>query len=610
MARPKRPPAADRRAPRQLLLPALAAALTLLLRLGFILEMRGTPFSTVSPQMVDAWYYHRQALDILHRSFIGTEVFFLRPLYPYLLAGVYAVFGPSLFAVQLLQALLGSAACLLLHDLTRRLFGRPAAAVAAFGFALAGILIFYTGTLLYVELTVFLGLLVAWLVVIEDKRWWRWPATGLALGLLVICRPEFLVILPIAVLILAGQGRRARPLAVMTAVALAVVAAVPLRNLLVARDPVLFTAHSGINFYYGNNPAADGTWQPAPDLDPAAGFSHERLKLAARVVDGREVAWSRASNHWLRRGLGWLAADPARAGRLLARKFLLFWSDYEVPGNYYPETARASSLVLRFALVGFGLGAALGLVGMAFAWPLRRRAWPAYAFVGVFLASALAFYVMSRLRAPVLPFLLAFAGLAVARLAALARARRFGRLAVGLAAAAALFTGSLLVPADRAGYSSQAWTQQGNIELGRRRAGPALESFRRALAANPGNPSARYSLIILLAGAGRAAEAEAEHRELVRRFAADPATRPLLHLAAGRLAIARRDFPAAAGEYRAAAAADPAAAETWYLLGLVYVSMDSLAAARAALGRALAVDPAHSEARAVLGRLPAGADSP
>ena len=222
------------------LAPGLAVALTFVVRLGFILEVRRLPYATVSPLMVDAWYYHRWALEIVHGNFWGSEVFFLRPLYPYLLAMVYALFGPKVIAVQLVQVVMASVSCLLLYDISRRIFGRAAAAFAAFGFALTGILVFYTGTLLYVEVTILLSLIALELLLVAGNRWWRWLLAGVAFGLLVICRPELLILLP-----------------------LFIIAAVPVRNLLVARDPVLFTGHSGINFYYGNNPQADGTWPEA-----------------------------------------------------------------------------------------------------------------------------------------------------------------------------------------------------------------------------------------------------------------------------------------------------------------------------------------------------------
>lgn len=79
-------PAAGRRPDRPALRPdrlfIATVALTVLLRLLVIIQLRGTPYSTMSPQFVDSWYYHRWAIDIT-RNWVGTDVFFLRPLYPY-----------------------------------------------------------------------------------------------------------------------------------------------------------------------------------------------------------------------------------------------------------------------------------------------------------------------------------------------------------------------------------------------------------------------------------------------------------------------------------------------------------------------------------------------
>ncbi|NIP87451.1 MAG: GlcNAc transferase, partial [Planctomycetales bacterium] len=46
------------------------------------------------------------------------------PFYPYLLAGIYWVFGFSLTAVRFVQAILGGATCSLTYVLGRRLFDR------------------------------------------------------------------------------------------------------------------------------------------------------------------------------------------------------------------------------------------------------------------------------------------------------------------------------------------------------------------------------------------------------------------------------------------------------------------------------------------------------
>lgn len=594
----KRKPSPPQHSPR--LIPALSVGLTLLLRLWFILEMRGTPFSTVSAQMVDAWYYHRWALEILGGNFWGNDVFFLRPLYPYFLAGVYAVFGQHVLPVQIVQAALAGASCWLLYDVTRRLFGTRPAAFAALGYAFCGVLVFFTGTLVYVELTVVFTLLTAWLLLAAGRRWWAWLLAGLAFGLSVVCRPELLVLAPALALWLALRRVGWRDALIAAAGALVVVGAVPLRNYIVARDPVIFTAHSGVNFFYGNNPAADGAWQPAPELHPAAGFSHEMLKRTARTVDGRQLSWSASSNHWLGRGLRYIVTQPGAWLRLELRKLLLFLSDYEVPNNYYLETARARSTALRVAFLSFGMVLALALPGLAWAWRDRRTALPLYLYVAAYLLSALAFYVLSRLRAPVIPFLLAFAGLGLHRLVDAFRSRRAGNGWTGVAAAAAMLAVSLLIPVRRNTYSSQAHAQAANILLAGRELRPAIAELELALDADPGNISARYSLLVSLATAGRVGEAERHYRHLQEAAAASPIARPLARLGAARLAIAGRDFTTAARLYRESLDENPNDAETSYLLGLVYVSIDSLAAAREFLARAVSIDPHHTEARATL----------
>lgn len=633
MSKPKRPTSAieQTQGPGRVWL-FVALALTFVIRLWFVLSMRGQPFSFIGPQYVDSYFYHKWAVEIISGNFWGSDVFFLRPLYPYLLAILYSIFGQHVLPVQLFQTLLATASCFFLFDTTRRMFGARPALFAAFGFALTGILVLYTGTLLYVEITIFLSLLSLWLVLIAGSRLWLWILTGVSFGLLVICRPEMLAVLPFLLLWLwrGPLASRLSPLAsrlgpaLMTAVAFAVIAVVPVRNYIVARDPVLFTAHSGINFYYGNNPAADGTWQPTRELEKGVGFSHERLKQISRTIEGKEVNPSQASAYWTSQGLKFITSRPLAYLRLEARTFLFFLSNYEVPNDYYPETARAASIPLKLAFVNFGLVLALGLAGMFFAWPRRGQVMPAYLFVAAYLLSALVFYVLSRLRAPVFPFLLMFAGYGLSELPEALRKWKSARTAIGLAVAVAVSVGANLIPLQTRTYSAQAWTQMGNIYLTMHKPGPAVNAFNRALVALPNYYYARYCLVLGLASMGRTADAEAEYRDLeravggsaetrnVERLAAartaiaqsagpdDPFRSQALRLASARLAIARRDFATAESLYRASLAEDSTDAETNYLLGLVYISTSNLPAARERLARTVALDPSHDAARAAL----------
>jgi len=618
----------------------VALALTFLIRLWFVLGMRGHPFSTIGPQMLDSHYYHRWAIEIISGNFWGSDVFFLRPLYPYLLALVYAVLGQHILAVQLVQTVFATVSCFLLYDATRRIFGKRPAIFAAFGFALTGILVLYTGALLYVETTVLLSLLFLWLILIAGRRLWLWTLSGVCFGLLVICRPEVLVLLPFLLiwlwrrgaetaltptLSLQGRGRgSARGLVAMTAAAIAVVAIVPVRNYVVARDPVLFTAHSGINFYYGNNPSADGTWQPTREFEKGGGFSHERLAEISRTIEGREVKPSRASAHWTAQGLKFITHQPLSYLRLLGRKLLLFFSNYEVPNNYYPETARAASLPLKLAFVNFGLVLALGLLGMVWAWPKRGQSLPAYLFVAAYLVSALLSYVLSRLRAPAIPFLLMFAGLGLSELVDAIRLRRAARAVAGVAVVVVVCLVSGLIPVKRQDYSAQAWTQSGNVNLEQQDFSKAADAFRRALVALPSYNYARYSLVLALAGAGQTNDAEAELLKIERATAgstdrntilslaaartaiansistASPAWRPARRLADAWVAIADGKLPVAESLYRASLAQDSTDSDAGFLLGLLYVRMDSLAPAREWLTRALLLDPGNNAASTAL----------
>lgn len=600
MSRQSRPPPPR---PAGRLLPLLAAMLTAILRIWFVLSLQNHPYSQPSPQIIDSWYYHNQALSIISGNFWGNEVFFLRPLLPYLLAPFYALFGARLLPFLLFQTVLASISSLLLWDITRRIFNRLAGAIAAFSFALTGILVFYTGTLLYVELTVFLTLLFIWLVLIAGKSRWRWLPAGLVFGLLTICRPELLVLLPALLIWLHRSHTPVRHLLTLSLAALTVIAIVPIRNYLVARDPVLFTAHSGINFYYGNNPSADGTWQPVGELDRAVGFSHEKLKQVSRVINGKVLPWSQASGYWLGQGIEFILSHPLRFLRLLGRKLLLHCANYEIPNNYYPETVRPVSLPLRLSFLNFGFALALGVLGMVWAWQERRRAAPLYLTVAAFLLSSLIFYVLSRLRAPTIPFLLAFAGFAVSEIWSAARRRDYRRLVLGLTITVLLYAGSSLIPVNRREYSGQAWAQIGNIHLQNRQARLARHAFERALSIDSTSVSARYSLIELLCAAGRKNEAALELRRLARDAAGTAAGNTLVHLASARVAIAWQDFPVAAATYQAILAGDSTNATAWYMLGLVYISTGDYQLAADALNRTLRLDPANTDAAAALERL-------
>ena len=82
------------------------------MRLVHVWQIRRAPFFSVL--MGDSRGYDEWARRIAGGDWLGHEVFYQAPLYPYLLGVIYAVAGRHLLLVRIVQAVIGSASCALL----------------------------------------------------------------------------------------------------------------------------------------------------------------------------------------------------------------------------------------------------------------------------------------------------------------------------------------------------------------------------------------------------------------------------------------------------------------------------------------------------------------
>src|SRR5713226_3287997 len=120
-------------------------ATALVVRLAHVWQMRASPFFSVL--MGDSHGYDEWARRIAGGDWLGHEVFYQAPLYPYLLGVVYAAAGRHLPLVRVIQAIVGSASCALLGLATARLFSRRAGLAAGLMLALYAPAIFFDGLL-------------------------------------------------------------------------------------------------------------------------------------------------------------------------------------------------------------------------------------------------------------------------------------------------------------------------------------------------------------------------------------------------------------------------------------------------------------------------------
>ncbi len=555
---------------------------------------------------------------------ISTTPYFRPPGYPYFLAAGYRLLGDSYWTPRALQLLLGLGSCLLLWALGRRAFG-PASALGATALAAVyWVFLFFEGELMAPALLIFL--LLASLFAAARWRDGYTPkralVTGFLVGLTVLVRPNALVLPPVFLLWVLWLGWRRswspRRLAVPSLLFLfgTAVAILPatLRNWTVAGDRVLVTSNAGINFFIGNHQQSDGINPGIPamaELTETRGWESFDYPLVVAGVErkvGQELLHSEVSSYFVRRALEEIRLDPSHLPGLTLRKLALLWGPAEISNNKILEVERETSNILSLS-PGFADVLALALLGSLwlFLWPragFDKRQTKAdeakspgegakelgFLFLLLLLAytaSYVPFFAAARFRLPLVPILMLFAGVALARLLALLGRRRYRPLALALLALAMLRagTGHAWIPYEpdrplwhfRRALAHQEKNQTeeaigelrntldlapshggarlllGDLHAARGELEMAARAYQEAIARTPSSFAARNNLATALMRLGKPAEAIEQWEEALRN---EPDRLTLLNNLA--LTLATQEDPALRDPERALALAEKA----------------------------------------------------
>ncbi|HSF39948.1 MAG TPA: tetratricopeptide repeat protein [Thermoanaerobaculia bacterium] len=524
---------------------AAILALAFALRLAHWWAVRDEPF--FSWLAMDSQEYDRWAREVAAGDWLGSQVFFQAPLYPYFLAVLYTLFGRNLDAVYLTQIAFAVAGVWALYRAGREMGGERVGLAAAGLAAVYGPFLFYDVQLLKESPAVSVTCFLLWALAAArgEATVGRWLGAGVLLGVLVLLRENALLVIPFLLpLAWSRVGRMAGLLrrggALVAGVVLALLP-VMLRNGLVGGDFLPTTFQGGTNFYIGNNPEADGTYQPiVPGKQIPALERREPVRVAEQAL-GRKLSPSEVSRFWLDKSLAWAASHPGDFLRLQVRKLGMFWSWYEWPDAvdyYYVKTL---SPVLGLPLLEFGGATILAVAGLFF---IRRRPGPfapALLFALGWMLSTVIFFLFSRYRLPVVPPLLLLGGAALANRKAVAIA------GLGLTAFAV----------------------------------PALLRFE------PRMDLVHYNLGRLYDEQGRTEEA---HDHYKAAFILNPRDF-LACLNLGNLAARKGDWLTALRFYQRAAAIEPRSDDVQSNLGGVYLAVGDLAEAELRFDRALALNP-------------------
>ena len=628
--------------------PAIVFALALGVRLVHLWQMRESPFFSVL--MGDSRSYDEWARRIAAGDWLGTDVFYQAPLYPYFLGAIYAVFGRDFFVVRLCQAIVGALSCATLSLAAGRLFSRRTGLIAGLGLALYAPAIFFDSLIQKTVLDVFLLCLALFILsrlfdlphgqepgVGITSRVAGWTSLGVVLGTLTLTRENALVFVTVILLwivvrrspsITPSTRQRAIEAAALVLGVATVLVPVAARNYVVGHEILVTTAQFGPNFYIGNNPRSDGTYMSLRPGRGAPEYERQDATELAQHALGRQLTPSEVSSYWSNRAWDFIASQPGAWMRLVGRKLALLWNAGEMLDTESQESHAEWSIVLAIGgwFGHFGLLVPLALLGILATWHERARLWLLYAMTIAYAASVVAFYVFARYRFPLVPFLMLFAaaGLSAlpARVGAWSPARR-AAVMITLAAAAvfvnwpvlsttmmrAVTENNLAVALQEAGRLdaavdhyrrsaeirsdyAPAYNNMGTALRAEGRIDDAVAAYRRALDTMPDYADAHYNLANALLDQNRPLEA-ADHLRLARQLLPGSAG---IHNNLGKALAEQGRVEEAALELRQAVALEPDSATAHRNLGNVLATRGDVSEALAHLQRAFEIDPGDAEA--------------
>jgi tetratricopeptide (TPR) repeat protein len=635
--------------------------LALAVRLLHVWQIRRAPL--FAELMGDSRSYDEWAQRIAAGDWIGHDVFYQAPLYPYFLGAVYAIAGRDLLVVRVIQAVLGSVACVCVALAGRTFFSPGIGAAAGVILALYAPAIFFDGLIQKSTLDVVFLSVALWMMsrtynaehaehagkkcsrrVLRVLRGssLQWLLLGLAIGALSLTRENAIVFtIVIGIWLLVEFSPRAPVVASFLAGLAIVILPVAIRNSIVGGGFYVTTAQFGPNFYIGNNPNADGTYQSLRFGRGAPEYERQDATEIAERDLGRSLTPAEVSGYWTDRALDFITGRPAEWLRLTARKIALLVNATEMLDTESQESYAEWSLPLRVTgIVGhFGVLVPLAVFGIIAVWPTRARWWVLAAMLSAYAASVVMFYVFARYRYPLVPMLVLFAaaGMIAAgdemwrwvrrRPGATVGSMRWPALAAVAAAAVAAnwpilsrdvmrsitehnlgaalqadgrydealehYRRALALQPDYApAYNNMASTFRAKGDVRQ-----AVSTYEQALRVRPDYPEAHYNLANALLDAGKSEEA-VDHFE--RALQSMPASADV-HNNLGIALAAHGKLKEAAAEFRDALRLDPNSAKAHRNLG------DTLAALGAAdesidhLRQAVKIDPSDAAAHYDLG---------
>jgi tetratricopeptide (TPR) repeat protein len=597
----------------------LVFVVVFLLRMFVLDRLSRSPF--LLPSGGDMHFYDDWAQRILHGQIREQVAFYGLPGYPYLLALFYKFFGHNPFVPGLVQAGIDAGIAVLIYRLalrtclvTSRLWkfavqdqSRTVGMIAALGWALFVPAQAYSVILMPTVWFVFLFWFVVWWIVKNDDPPTRKECfwLGLLIGFTAMGVATILSLLPLvlAALLLKSEAgpepsrridnrKRGRRIALGAALLLGGVGLGTspcwIHNCFIARDPVLLSAHSGINFWIGNNPTANGYPCFPPGLRAGQAAMLEDSISQAEVAAGHSLKRSEVSAYWSAEAKNYIVGRFGDWLKLVARKLRNFWNAFQYDDLSIITNLREQGVVLPG--IYLGLIAALAIPGMLFGWWTAPRSRWVIAGILVSMVALLPVFITERYRLVAVPGLLIFAAFGLSVLWQSLGVNHFQVATLYLALLVAS-TGLVVWPQKDASlwaldaYNS-GWQalESNNLDLADKKLGIAYAYV------------SDNTEIVFALGNLRLAQANPDAAAAFYRaaLAIDPKHKGALNNL-GVLELERGRYGDAELWFRRAKDVDPRNAKTYYLLAKTFLAESNRPAATNAIEKAIKLNPEQRE---------------
>jgi len=586
--------------PRGWLPPLTVFAVAFLVRFLYFFEISGDSF--LSNPVLDANFYYHWAWRIVTIGG-GKEPFLLNPGYAYLLSLIYRVFGTNTWIVSVVQFIVGALSAVLVYSIGTRVFDRKVGLLAGMICAGFGPFVFYEGLLVnfaWINLFNLLALLLL-IKAVDTNSFCLGLFSGGLIGLSALFRPNILLFAGLVGLYIIFIKRQwLRLLAALATGVLIALSPCLIRNYIVLSKPVISSVSSGINFYIGNHPSANGTNGAMRAIGVQSRHPRYMLGFFMRQAEnklGRNISYTEMDRYWLKTGLTFVVSHPWRSCTVLAKKVALFFAPREIASNYSYELIRDNSSRVLRTLLDLRVIMPVGVLSLLWTLFVERKDKYVYLLNFLFLTyflTVVIFFMLSEYRLPAIPVLIIFASWGLVRMWQYLRQGKLRHVSLFITGLVTLFVLQILPRPFMTKSSYDHFYWRGELLRRSNRLGEAEVCFQKVIQNDPSSIASYQQLAQIASYRGKYEGALTWYRKALNVFPT-----ALTYTDMGNILFRMGKYDSARDYYAKAIAVDNFEPNAWTGLGSAEYKIGNESAACKAWKRYLQLEPSRQRRKKI-----------